>query len=106
MANDCSPPFKAIYARILCDAVNHVVVQVPGRSFPGAVLQGDQLFALLNTANNLLLSAQRKDSNQVLYWAESLQTRLQYLYDHYNAIIDRGKHIKPTEAIAQRNPKS
>lgn len=38
---------------VLCDEVNGVVVQVEGRSFPGLVLQGDQLFVLVSLAANL-----------------------------------------------------
>jgi hypothetical protein len=38
---------------VLCDEVNGVVVQVEGRSFPGLVLQGDQLFELVSLAARL-----------------------------------------------------
>lgn len=38
---------------VLCDEVNGVVVQVEGRSFPGLVLQGDQLIELASLAARL-----------------------------------------------------
>lgn len=38
---------KFEYAKILSSVTNRAVVQMPGRSFPGAVLQGDQLLELL-----------------------------------------------------------
>lgn len=38
---------------VLSDEVNRVIVQVEGRSFPGIVLQGDQLFQLVSLARDL-----------------------------------------------------
>jgi hypothetical protein len=73
------------YARILSDCVNRVIVQVPGRSFPGVVLQGDQLFQLVEMAKH--------SSNQTLYKV------LLNLYNDLSNVPDKTTKIQVTEIL-------
>jgi hypothetical protein len=76
------------YARILRDRVNRVIVQVPGRSFPGVVLQGDQLFQLAEMAKH--------SSNQNLYEV------LLDLYNDLSSVPDKTTKIQITEIIKDK----
>lgn len=42
-------------ARLLTPAVNYAVVQLPGRHFPGVVVQGDSLHSLVGLLENALV---------------------------------------------------
>ncbi len=70
-----------IYARILRDQVNEAVVQVPGRSFPGAVLQGDQLFILMNQAERINRWIMQNDIRELAF-SENLYGQLKAAYDN------------------------
>ncbi|MFC1826222.1 DUF6959 family protein [Thermodesulfobacteriota bacterium] len=79
---------KDNYARILCHEVNRTVVQIPGRSFPGLVLQGDTLFTLLTHAKSHWDLVQRSDNPYLESGAKSLYEMLKDLYEHYNQVLD------------------
>jgi hypothetical protein len=84
ISNDTGPK----YARILCDQVNRVVVQVPGRSFPGAVLQGDQLVQLVKMAEHC--------ANKRLY------NELLAIYNNLSNVIKIFPHIPAIEIIRSK----
>lgn len=79
---------KDNYARILCHEVNRAVVHIPGRSFPGLVLQGDALFNLLMHAKSHWDSVQRSDNPDLESGAKSLYKLLKGFYEHYNQVLD------------------
>lgn len=52
-------------AKLLTEAGNYAVVQLPGRRFPGVVFQGDSIHALIAQLTSAL-SAARKYSDEEL----------------------------------------
>ena len=66
--------------KLLSHIPNSGIVQLPGRHFPGIVMQGDTLFMVLNHARFLLgeLKRQREEERyfEVLNFAEQLQDQL------------------------------
>jgi hypothetical protein len=74
------------YARILFDQVNEVVVQVPGRSFPGAVLQGDQLLILVNQAEKINRWIMQNHIRELAF-SENLYEQLKAAYDNCTSMI-------------------
>jgi hypothetical protein len=74
------------YARILSDQVNEVVVQVPGRSFPGAVLQGDQLFGLVVQAEKITQWVNQNDIRELAF-SETLLKQLKTAYENCSSML-------------------
>ena len=69
------------YARILEGQVNQVVVQVPGRSFPGAVLQGDQLLTMVKQAEIIARWVMEHNVPELAF-SENLYRQLKTAYDN------------------------
>ena len=74
------------YAKILSDQVNAVVVQVPGRSFPGAVLQGDQLLGLVRMAKRISRWVTQNGIRELAF-SETLYRELQTAYDNCTGMM-------------------
>lgn len=70
-------------AEILDNTTNRVVVHIPGRSFPGLVVQGD-------TLRHLNIMANSDDPFQ----KEELKSLLADLEEHYVKVCNKGR--KPT----------
>jgi hypothetical protein len=71
------------------EASNNAVVRVPGRRFPGAVVQGDTLASLHASAMDLSLRLKElgvKDE-ELLYGAQDLQERLLERLLHYQQVL-------------------
>jgi hypothetical protein len=66
-------------------ATNSAVVRMPGRKFPGVVIQGDTLSSLLGDAVQILrdLRAGRSPVDDAKYLAEALKQ----LLDHYEQTL-------------------
>lgn len=67
---------KTIQVEVLSEATNAVVLQTPGRRFPGIVIQGDSLNSLVAAAKRICaaLGAGRRD--EALDQAGELHERL------------------------------
>lgn len=83
-------------AKILSSEVNRAVVHIPGRSFPGAVIQGDQLHCLVNRmtlACQLVERAVDKDKHPEL-WTALCEVRytLEGIYENYMNICQAEEH--------------
>jgi predicted RNase H-like HicB family nuclease len=74
-----------IELEVFSTATNHAVVRVPGRRFPGAVVQGDTLSALLRNAEQILreLRAGRSPVDET----EELTEALRQLLGHYERTL-------------------
>ena len=62
-------------------ASNHAIVRVPGRHFPGIVIQGDTLSTLVHDAEEIASGV--RDGGSPLDAAEALADRLSELLAHY-----------------------
>lgn len=77
-------------ARILSHVPNSGIVQMPGRRFPGIVMQGDTLSSVFDAVVFALKDAKvRRDEDayyELLMFAETLQGQLQHYEQTLSAI--------------------
>ena len=90
-------------AQILSHIPNSGIVQLPGRRFPGVVIQGDTLSNLFDGARYLLAQFRElRDEEryyEVLMLAEQLQAQLQ----HYEqTLAQSGTQLPYSISISQR----
>ena len=77
------------YAQIevLSSAVNQAVVRLPGRSFPGVVLQGDSLWNLCSQAKVIRQLCKSTDAKGVFAVADAVCAELEELVAHYETVL-------------------
>ena len=85
---------KQIKIDVLSETVNCPVVQMPGRKFPGVVLQGDSLRILLGSAEvvqQLCSSVSNPDLSEA---AASLREKLAgYVAGYEKAMMEAGRNL-------------
>lgn len=69
-------------------ASNAAVVRVPGRRFPGVVVQGDTLATLLESAGEIASRAAYTSDDELLGAAEGLRDQLASLVSQYEGVMD------------------
>lgn len=74
-------------AEILDHTTNAAVVQLPGRRFPGIVIQGDTLNTLVRAAATVSHLADRHGSRDLRDEAAALRDDLRQFQAHYEAIL-------------------
>jgi hypothetical protein len=67
--------------------VNGAVVRMPGRRFPGVVIQGDALSALLDSALSLVESLANKAGSEELDLAVELANQVESHLEHYEETL-------------------
>ena len=90
-------------AQILSHIPNSAIVQLPGRRFPGIVMQGDTLSNVFDSARHLLAEFKRQQDQERFYetlmFAEQLQAHLL----HYEETLERhGMQLPYTVPVRQR----
>lgn len=85
---------KQIEVEVLSEATNNAVIRLPGRAFPGVVVQGDSLKILHDLAQELYESAKNARSEEVTDLACELAELLAGRLQHYEVTLD-AHHIKP-----------
>ena len=68
-------------------AVNAGVVRMPGRQFPGLVLQGDSLSIMLGMAEEIFERTRTADDPELSETAAGLQALLQGYLRHYETVL-------------------
>lgn len=71
---------------ILSDEPNMAVLRHPGRRFPGVLVQGDTLHALLGQASDALVMLGPEDLAAANALGD-LKSRLETLLEHYEAVM-------------------
>lgn len=75
-------------AEILSHQTNAAVVQLPGRRFPGIVIQGDTLASLVRAADDICrLATNAGSSRDLRFEAASLRDRLRVFQAHYETVL-------------------
>src|SRR5687767_2010778 len=74
-------------AQILSHVLNSGIVQLPGRRFPGIVMQGDTVFNLFQDARDLLTQARQRRDEDGFYAALSIAEQLQAQLRHYEETL-------------------
>lgn len=72
---------------IFSEASNYAIVRMPGRSFPGCVIQGDSLSILLHRAEEVLELAKRSADHELIESAQEIVDSLQGRLDHYAQVL-------------------
>ena len=70
-------------AELLSRAINYGVVQLPGRRFPGVVVQGDSLYNLVERLDKLRSLAESHPDEEVPAGLAELHDTLQAALLHY-----------------------
>lgn len=73
------------FARVLSRATNGAVVQLPGRAFPGVVVQGDSLNALISDIERAVADTDPAERGIAL---RDVMETLQAWRSHYESILD------------------
>jgi len=80
---------------ILDNAINAVVVKLPGRKFPGIVIQGDSLSILFSSARELKELCEKNGSEEALDLALDLFNQLSIYIGYYEAVLTAHGIEKP-----------
>jgi hypothetical protein len=80
---------QSVSAELIDNTTNHAVVQLPGRRFPGSVIQGDSLHSLLTTALDIQkLARTAVPKNHELHdEIEFLVGELRERLSHYESVL-------------------
>ena len=82
-------------AAILSAASNQAIVQVPGRRFPGSVIQGDSLSHLYTVACEIEDRVQAATDEELRDLAVELRELLEERLRHYDEILERSGIARP-----------
>jgi hypothetical protein len=72
---------------VYSDPSNFAVVRMPGRSFPGCVVQGDSLHILSQLANRVCELARTAGSEELVDEANDLAEQLAGRLAHYESVL-------------------
>lgn len=75
--------------KLLSKSTNYAVVQLPGRNFPGVVLQGDSLHSLLMQAEDIQKLATKHKDPDLSAEAANLYDLLSSISKHFETVCDR-----------------
>src|SRR5262245_50549089 len=90
-------------ANILSHVPNSGVVQMPGRRFPGIVIQGDTLSSLFDSVRSLLAEFKTRRDRERYFGTLSFAEQLQDQLLHYEQILsERGIGLPYTLSIRKR----
>ena len=72
---------------VFTELSNFAIVRMPGRSYPGCVIQGDSLSILLHAAERAFELASTTGNQEFIDEIESLKDSLAARLDHYGQVI-------------------
>jgi hypothetical protein len=78
---------------LLTDQGNNAVLKLPGRKYPGVLLQGDTLNTLLSVISEAMEAMERNDATEARDVLSGLSTELREARDRYEAAL-RGRGIE------------
>lgn len=72
---------------VLCEDSNYAVVRMPGRNYPGVVIQGDSFANLVGLARELISELERRSHEEAKEIAEELFDLLAGRQQHYEQVL-------------------
>jgi hypothetical protein len=72
--------------KLLSRPINFAVVQLPGRKFPGVVVQGDTLNSLVSRFDEILLWLKSGETDEASGALEEIRDRLTEAMRHYEKV--------------------
>jgi hypothetical protein len=73
---------------VFSETSNYGIVRMPGRRFPGCVIQGDSLANLLSAAAVILRESRSFENRPLAEAARELYDALSDRLDHYEAVLE------------------
>jgi hypothetical protein len=93
----------SLSAPILAEVPNSGIVQLPGRQFPGIVVQGDSLSSMFDVLASALRSAKAQRDEEAFYSIYEVASRFQELLGAYElALKASGSRLPYTTPISSR----
>ncbi|MCF3131082.1 DUF6959 family protein [Streptomyces olivochromogenes] len=86
---------ERIEAELFTDGGNDAVVRLPGRRFPGVLLQGDSLHILRGDVADVLDACERGDLDEAREFAGSVLASLDMLLVRYATVLDEHNIRRP-----------
>lgn len=80
-------PMETQPVEIYSESSNSAIVRVPGRKFPGSVIQGDSLVILCDLASSICKRARAVGDDELLAEAEELRAMLFDRLSDYEAVL-------------------
>jgi hypothetical protein len=72
---------------VFSEQTNYAIVRMPGRNFPGCVIQGDSLSILLRDAERASVLASATGNSELIDEIESLRESLADRLQHYASVL-------------------
>jgi hypothetical protein len=72
---------------VFSEISNYAIVRMPGRNFPGCVIQGDSLSILLNNAERVYSLAMETGNEELIGEAEELKDAIEERLDLYESVL-------------------
>ena len=89
------------HLEVYSETSNYGVVRMPGRSFPGAVIQGDSLAILCNHARSIHRRVAQIGDSELLGETAELLELLEDRLQHYEQVLsEHGIRLPYTKPIA------
>lgn len=73
---------------VFSEVSNFGIVRMPGRRFPGCVIQGDSLSVLLDLAESVCDRVRNSTDEELVSDAEELRTQIAERLRHYESVLD------------------
>lgn len=91
---------KRVEIEMLSETTNSAVVSVPGRKFPGVIVQGDSLKNLLNLAGEIEELSKSQDRVELMETIGSLKNQLNNYVQEYEVAMKM--HHRPLPYVQAR----
>jgi len=78
---------------VYSQSINRGVIKMPSQNFPGLLLQGEMLSALLGLASSIHERSQNTSDTELFEASTDLKEKLEQLLSHYESTL--GKHNIP-----------
>lgn len=72
---------------VFSDVSNYAVVRMPGRNYPGCVVQGDSLCLLLHRVQKLQSLAKSCGNQEIIESIAEVESALVDRLDHYESVL-------------------
>ena len=92
---------KKVEVEIYSQATNIPVIRMPGRKFPGSVIQGDSLMVLVGLAKEVFEKVKNSDDADLVYGALELKELLEERIEHYESVMEKSGMKLPYNRISK-----
>lgn len=82
---------ERVEIEVLSEDTNYAVVRMPGRQFPGSVIQGQNLMQLFDAAKLVHTLALETDNRKLISAAFGLLEEIEFRLNHFGEVIKADK---------------